>query len=339
MESRVIGLEIANSSIKAFTVSDKTLEPKLVYCPNTIREVNYSEIDSLLTGGKTFYTIGKKQWEIGIPNAVGTGGKERDYTSEEFTAQVICSITKLVEYETEEIYLVYGLPATSADNKTFIEQLNKLKGKHEVYENKRKRSFEIKAIKVISQPIGTLFYLTYDLNGNSKGFLDPKLLYMFIDGGWGTVDPVIVSLHGGIVRTDTINYGMSDYNSLLREMMSKKSPSVRTLYKSLYDFDIAVREGILTIRGGEVKIKDYQKEIETIQNELSQKIYYQLSNDGWDFASCNKIILTGGLFATLFDATKKVFGKDYSNDIILVDDPITANVKGYYTFGRKHFHI
>ncbi len=71
---RVVGLEIANSSIKGYT------NDKHIYYPNTIRKIDDSDVKKALSTSKTpYYTYKGEKWEVGISNATGTGGK-RDKT-------------------------------------------------------------------------------------------------------------------------------------------------------------------------------------------------------------------------------------------------------------------
>lgn len=337
MNKRVVGLEIANSSIKAYTNDKQPL-----YYPNTIRKVDNSDVKKALSTSNTpYYTYKGEKWEVGISNATGTGGKERDYSSKEFETQLAIALSQLVHYEYEEIYIVYGLPATSIDNEEIVKQLQKYVGKYEIIEGVRRRSFEVKAVKVLAQPIGTLFSMVYDIQGNLQNGLDPRKKYLIIDIGWGTTDLVEVSLSSGIGEKDTMNLAMSDYNRMLLELLDKKfqNRNIRNLYYNLYDFDYDIRQGTLNVRGGVIEKKDFFDEIRVVQNELAKKIYDRLNTNGWDFSSYHNIILTGGGGMVLERAIKNTFPKEYRNDILLVDDPVLANAKGFYIFGRKKFQI
>ncbi len=338
MNKKVISLEIANSSNKGFTTNNKS-----IYYANTIREVTDSDVKKALTEKESKYYIYKcKKWEVGISGANGTGGKERDYGSQLFETQFAIALCKLVEYENEEISLVYGLPATAISNESIIKTINKLCGKYEVYEGIRRRTFTVEKIKVLAQPIGTLFSLVYDINGNLRQGLDPRKKYLIIDIGWGTTDLVEVSLTNGLGEMDTLNEAMSDYNRQLLNLVDIKYPdkNVRNLYKQLYDFDNDLREyQSLNVRGGQIHVSNIQDEIKQVNYEFAKRIYDRLNANGWDFSSYNNIILTGGGCQKLEKTIKQVFPKQYANDIILVDDPVLANVKGFYIFGRKHFRI
>jgi Actin like proteins N terminal domain len=332
---KVIGIEIANSSVKAVTNGGKIL-----YYPNTIKEVIDSDIDLALGNKKdtTQFIYKSKKYEVGmLGNAKGSGGKERDYSSEEFKVEAAIALSQLVETEDEHLYLVYGVPATSVKPHIIKALEDNLLGDYEVTQGKRVKKFHVVGLKVLAQPVGTLFSLVYDIYGN-KTDIDPRKTFLIDDLGWHTRDIIPVSLSNGVGKPFTTNRAMSDFNSELRQALGYRYPNsdVEAMYNNLYDLDEALKKtNILPVRGEDI---DVSKEIKALQNKFAKENFDEL-NSNFDIASYHQFPLTGGGYIRLEEAYRNQFPQKFHNSIYLVPNTALANATGFYIYGRKHFKV
>lgn len=329
---RVIGLEIANSSVEGVA------EQKTINYPNTIREVIDVELMGALGNNKNYYLYEGKRYEVGmLGNSTGSGGKERDYGSEIFKTQVAIALYQLVEQDNEQLYIVYGVPATSTKDHIKNQITQNLIGDYTVQYGLRRKSFTVEAIKILEQPIGTLFSIVYDIYGNRTN-IDHRKNFLIDDLGWHTRDLVSVNLQSGIERVYTSNEAMHDYNLQLLEILDNTYPNkdIRSMYRHLYNLDDVLRDhDNLYVRGGEINVS---KEKHALKTYYTTKLYQDL-NDNFDLAKFQQFPLTGGGYRQLFNYMVNAYPEKFRNDIYLVKNAILANCVGFYIYGRKFYKI
>ena len=195
--TRIIGLDIANSTIKIWTD-----ELNLKYV-NTIRQINDAGLVYSFKTDYQMYVYDKAVYEVGVVSAAGAGGRGVSrYGSEQYKIEGLIGITSCLKelpdlQDHEVIRVVTGVPSSLAKNQKIINQIKSLlTGVHEVksvtWESVKPITFEIREVIVVPQPLGTMYDYVYDeeIDALNEKLLDQRAIV--IDIGWGTTDIAIL---------------------------------------------------------------------------------------------------------------------------------------------------
>ena len=188
--TKIIGIDVANSTIKIWTDDEKNLKYR-----NTIKEINDSGLVYSFKTDYQMYVYNKDVYEVGDISAMGSGGRGKSrYNSAQFKIETLIGITSIIDpNKTERVRLVTGLPSTLAKNTAVIEELKaNLIGQHTIKSVKWDAvdnvSFDIVEVIVVPQPLGTLYNFVYDpvTKELNQKYLSQRSLV--VDIGWGTTD-------------------------------------------------------------------------------------------------------------------------------------------------------
>ena len=241
------------------------------------------------------------------------------------TAAGICTDTSA------PINVVSGLPVgyLRRDSKKLKAMI---KGVHEItFHNKDgkdvTKKVHIDKIHVIPQPIGSIFNLIFDDQGNFKdrGLARQKL--GVVDIGFKTTDFSIFDHLQYIERgSSTMDTGISKCFSVIANKLRQESNITIELYRM---FNL-IESGIIKIRGKEYNISNLKKRVYThAASAIASDLNRMWEND-WDIDS---IILSGGGSVELAEYLSPAI----DGNVIPIGKNIDArfnNVQGYCKFGR-----
>ncbi|QVK19745.1 ParM/StbA family protein (plasmid) [Mycoplasmatota bacterium] len=333
---RVVGLEVANSSIKGYANN------KSLLYPNTVKAVTKTFEGSFIKNNEGFIAEYEGQvYEVGFVDNSGSGSKSiTRYSTPEFKRECIFALSQLVERDDEEIRLFTGTPSSHSDDEEIKKDIiNNLKGTHTVklIPSNVKRTFTITHVQVVAQPVGTLIKSWFNENGTVKNKNEMKNDFCVIDIGWGSTD-LLTMVGGRPKEKDTINLAMSDFNKNLRDEIQNKHPEskVKYYYNSLYELDLKVRETDIIETPHGLKSYNIKNIKEEVQLDFAREIISRISNTGINLDNFYRIYITGGGSIMLHKAMQNIFRND--DRISLVENPQMANAIGFYILARQTWH-
>lgn len=329
--TKIIGIDVANSTIKVWTDNEKNLKYR-----NTVKQINDAGLVYSFKTDYQMYVYNKEVYEVGDIAAMGSGGrgKSRYSNSQSFKIETIIGITSVLEPNShEKIRLVTGVPSSLSKNGAVIEELKSgLMGTHAVksvqWDNVDDIEFEIVEVVVVPQPLGTLYNFVYD---SKTGELNQKYLNqrtLVVDIGWGTTDLAI--LESSRVRgTFGFEIGTSDYISDLQEEVNNKFPEANIYALNPHELDLALLESfVVETPFGNYNLEELAEKNKKIQ---AKRVYESIMGLGLEFNKFYRIILTGGGSLQYEKYLKELF-----NDprLIIQENAVMANVRGFYLLGQ-----
>lgn len=331
--SRVIGLDVANSTLKVWT---DELNIKYI---NTIKEVNDAGLVYSFKADYQMFVYNKKIYEVGLTSATGSGGRVISrYGSEEYTMEALIAIASCLKElgskgKNQILRIVTGVPSSLAKNDKITGLIKeKLIGKHEIkavtFEDVVPIEFEIAEVVVVPQPLGTMYDYVYDDEAEelSEKLLDQRAIV--VDIGWGTTD--IAILESARVRsTFSFDIGTSDYIMALQEDVATNMPEANIFSLSPHELDFKLIESnIVETPFGKFNLTEY---VEKHKKEQSKRVYQEIMGLGLEFNKFYKIILTGG-GALLYEDNLKEFFDDPR--VLIKDNAVMSNCKGFWLLGN-----
>jgi len=233
--------------------------------------------------------------------------------------------------KTIPLNVVSGLPVGYFEQ--YRQQFAKiLKGSHEITFHKTdqtvvSKKLEIKNVKMIPQPLGTLLNLLMDDDGKviNKELAQQKV--GLVDIGFRTTDFTVIDhlryIERGSSTTDT---GTSKCFAVIAKKLRKECGVNVELFR-LYK---AVETGFIKIRGHEYNISKFRDQVFANAAEVIASDIDRLWADDWDI---DTIILTGGGSVELTKHLQPLI----SGNIMPVENNIDTrlnNVQGYIKFGK-----
>jgi plasmid segregation protein ParM len=241
------------------------------------------------------------------------------YETPEFKKLFFGFIAKDFKQDVAIERLVTGLPVQHFKAKAkVLEEL--LKGRTVVKVNNSDIVVDIKNVSVIPQPIGTYLHLVAN-----KSVTPNKDLTLIVDCGHGTLD--VTELKGKtIVKRAGNNEGAKEayidiYNTLSEEYGSLKSLTISNIHNIL-------RDGLL-VGGSRINVKAMPG-VQKILKRHFNSIFTFLQDNKFDLRSYDKVVFTGGVVHLY----KDYFNERMEPNFLVVEDGQTANVRGYYEYGK-----
>lgn len=221
--------------------------------------------------------------------------------------------------------LIVGLPVSTYSQGH--EALKKsLIGEHKISD---KFTCNVKNVLVVYQPLGGLNYCMS--LAKTDTFKDKDLkdsMNLIIDPGFLTFDFLLANGNKIIEKKSNAHTGgVSRILSAIAESISAK---IGKKYDNQAAIDKALKKKKIRISGKEEDLIDHIKNTKSV---IESPITYMRNIVG-DGSDIDNIILLGG-GAHIFEKTLRENFKDH--DIICVDDPSFANVKGYQIIGEDYY--
>lgn len=236
----------------------------------------------------------------------------------------------------KKFHTITGLPVSvcSSENIKMLE--NSLQGEHAAEFNwellgkpSEKIEYKVDKVKVIPQPMGTLFDLVLDDKGQVKETDDALDLaegsIAIIDIGFGTTDFMISEGFEYIDKySRSINSAVSNVCANLSNRISedlKEEIPIYEMQRHLLTREIA--------SGG--KVIDLKDVIENVLDDIFQEIYTTGQSLWKQKKNIDAFIITGGGAYLFFDRFKSVLGSQ-ANILRPEKEAEYSNVKGFYKF-------
>ncbi len=263
----------------------------------------------------------------------------REYTLDqnklirEFVKILAISAIGLLAEDRENISVVTGLPVgyyrrDARKMQEILQGIHRIEYLGEGGKSKEKQ-ITISRVKIIPQPMGSVFNLLLDENGSPTNKKIASQKIGIVDIGFRTTDFVLLDHLRYIDRgSSTTDNGMSRCFSLIANKLRQKTGISVELHR-LYN---AIFSGSIRIRGKEYNITNLKNRVYShFASQISNDINRIWEND-WDI---DLIILTGGGAKELFEYICPLV----EGNLLLVEgrtDPRMNNVLGYLKYARYH---
>ncbi|NGY84897.1 ParM/StbA family protein [Bacillus megaterium] len=264
--------------------------------------------------------IGNDAFESGylVENAIGEEDIKR-YDSTEYKELLLGFMGKDLKQDTVIQLLILGLPVKHFKAKR--EELQESYGnkKFMVTAKGKQIVIEVKKCIVIPQPLGTYMYLE-----SSKDFDTKTSKTLVIDGGSGTLD--VTEMKGQeVLSTDGSNLGMNEPYEAIAVVLESKYNGLEINVNHVPDI---LLNG-LRFAGSNIQVND-MKEIVAILDMHFKRVVNRVISKYKSFNKFDNVVWTGGM---ALSHSNRINAMNQPNFMILKDGQ-TANVKGYYEFGR-----
>lgn len=331
--TRIIGLDVANSTLKVWTD-----EINIKYV-NTIKEINDAGLVYSFKADYQMFVYNKKIYEVGLTSATGSGGRVISrYGSEEYTIEALIAVASCLKElgekgQNQVLRIVTGVPSSLAKNSKITSLIKeKLIGKHEIkavtFEDVFPINFEIAEVIVVPQPLGTMYDYVYDEEADQ---LNEKLLdqrAIVIDIGWGTTDIAILE-NARVRSTFSFDIGTSDYISAIQEDINSSIPEANIFSLTPHELDFKLIESTdVETPFGVFDLSEFAKDH---KKEQARRVYQEVMGLGLEFNKFYKIILTGG-GSLLYEE----YLKEYFSDprLLIKENAVMSNCKGFWLLGN-----
>lgn len=241
---------------------------------------------------------------------------------------LLTALALFVQNESEEFNVVTGLPPSYY--LAFKEELaGMVKGNHSIIINTDgndcKKTIIVDKVKIIPQPLGTLFQRLF----NQQGVLEDKEMARskigIIDVGFRTTDFAVADK---LEYIDKLSYstttGMSNAYAMVAEHLRNKF----RIYKENFELDEIIQEAKIKIAG---KVHDLTQVKKEAFEQVAAKILTEM-NSIWDRRELDLILVSGGGGQALADHLLPEL-----ETAALVENSQTANVHGYLKLAHKVF--
>lgn len=231
-----------------------------------------------------------------------------------------------------EVMVITGIPSKDY-NKDSVEKLKKVfMGDHQVSIDGISYNVRVKDVKVMNQPIGTIYNEILDFNGNvtDQSYLSETITIVDIGGGTFIVDTLneMMMDHG---MSDTEYTGAID----LYENIRKKLAQAKGFSLSVYEVEDILRNS----KNDEYYYKRNSNEIypitqyvDEIKRQYTTERINRINAIVKDTSIISKFLVTGG-GSNLISKTEFENALKY---VKFINNPETANAMGFYKAGVRY---
>ncbi len=264
-------------------------------------------------------------YEVG-PDSIDLDSSENTRTLNDqyiFTDQYKAISLGLFYYigEPEIDLLVVGLPVSNLYNSEKLKDI--LIGEHQVTGDFK---VNVKEVLVIPQPLGGLYHCL-SLNKEELEFIKEEK-NLIIDPGFLTFDFLMTNGDKVIeTKSDAHPGGVTKILKSIAESISNKTGKKYDNYNAI---DRGLRKRKIKVSG---KVEDLAEHIKNTLPVIESSVTY-MQNIVGDGSDIDNIILIGG-GSSVFERTIKKHYPDH--EIIVIEDPQYANVKGFYEAGKAYY--
>lgn len=241
---------------------------------------------------------------------------------------LLTALALYVNGESEEFNVITGLPPSYyLANKDLLAEV--VKGTHTILLNvdgtDKKKVITINNVKIIPQPLGTLFQKIFDQRGVVVDKELSRSKVGIIDVGFRTTDFVVVDK---LEYIDKLSYstttGMSNAYAIIAEHLRNQY----RIFKENYELDEIIQKAQIKVAGKVYSLEQVKKDA---FEQVSAKILTEM-NSIWDRRDLDAILISGGGGKALAD-----FILPELETAALVEESQVANVNGYLKLGHKVF--
>lgn len=330
----VIGIDVGFGFTKATNGSESTIFKSLLGDSNDIqflsnfRNGSMAENLHVSIGDKSFYIGDHAEQQSNVRQFT----LDQDKLLTEYVKILALTATGICSADNHyTVNAVSGLPIgfLKRDFKRFVDILT---GHHRITYHKPdgskySKSINIRNVKMMPQPLGSIFNILLDDEGKivNNEIADQKV--GVVDIGFRTTDFTIIDKLQYIERgSSTMDTGISKSFGVIANKLRKESGVNVELYK-LYR---AVDSGVIKIRGKEYNIANLRDKVFSHSASAIASDINRLWAEDWDIDS---IVLTGGGSMAL----AKHLEPFVDGNVIPMDPVVDArlnNVQGYYKYAQ-----
>lgn len=332
MAARNIGIDLGFGFVKASNGDTDYIFPSVVgagqdltYRSELTTYVEPIENLAVTIDGKKYFVgdLAIRQSEI-LSRSLGENHAQEKNTK----VLLLAALALYVQGESEEFNVVTGLPPSYyLSNKDLLAQV--IKGTHTIMLNidgvDRKKVITINNVKIIPQPLGTLFQKIFDQRGVIADKELSRSKVGIIDVGFRTTDFVVVDKLEYIDKLSySTNTGMSNAYAIVADYLRNQ----HRIFKENFELDGIVQKAQIKVAG---KVHSLEEIKDEAYEQVTAKIITEM-NSIWDRRELDLILLSGGGGKELADYIAMEL-----ETATLVEESQTANVHGYLKLAHKVF--
>lgn len=328
---KYIGFEAANSYVKSKSDTKEETYLNTRKVVPRFRENVFGEAGS----NKQVYRVNwdPNSYTVGDVDGLSSSSREhKRYGKESYKLESLIAISRHVDTD-DTVKAVTGLPGNHYRIQEAKDDIkNQLEGEQIIYVNDKAKVFHIEKVIPVLQPLGSLFYLMLDTNGQYRGDIGAKLARgkkLIVDIGFGSTD--IAVLEGfDLVQTEGLNYSMYNAFDFIDKRLKDQYPILETQDYTLFELDDAIRykDGIFYKAGKSYDLKSWKEDaFADVARQIMDKITNKYNPTQYDF-----VIFTGGGVPAL----DKYLSRYVKSDNVHTIDGKSqaANSIGYYIYAK-----
>lgn len=241
---------------------------------------------------------------------------------------LLAALSLFASGDTQEFNVVTGLaPSYYLAFKDELTQM--IQGRHTIIVNTdgedQIKTIHVGQVKVIPQPMGTLFQRLLDPQGALADKETARSKVGIIDVGFRTTDFAVMDK---LEYVDKMSYssvtGMSKAYAIVAEYLRNQF----RVYKENFELDQIVQEAKIKIAG---KVHVFNKVKKDAFEQVAAKIVTEMDSL-WDRHELDAILISGGGGKALAEVLLPEF-----ETAVVVEDAQTANARGYLKLAKKTF--
>ncbi|ACB85919.1 ParM/StbA family protein [Natranaerobius thermophilus] len=328
-----VGIDLGYGYVKFIDGKEPKMFPSVVGYGNSQKyksalQLDLNPLDDLqIKIGDEHFFIGDlaiRQSEV----ASRSLGKDR---SQDKNARVLMltALSLLSSWDKQGFNLVTGLPTNfyAAFAEEWESTLNgEFKTKMKIGGKTQERSFQIEEVTTLPQPFGTLYDQVLNSVGKvvDRDLTDSKI--GIVDIGFKTTD---LAVSDGMEFINPLSFstttGLSNVNRLVNEKLRHEFK----IDREEHQLDDCINSQKIMVAGKSEDISSWVREaLQTVSDKISVEI-----ESKWDYRDFDTLLLTGGGGEMLYP-----YLKDKFPNLVLVEDPQTANVRGYQKLANNLFN-
>ena len=330
--SYIIGLDHGNGWVKAKTASNELTLPSYYAKLETVNEgygnnkIEVKEYESNISKGEKFV------WgsEINrVDHVIPTYGAQDRYKQMPYKLLTEFALADVAAKEGDaisDITVVTGVPSIEKGTDAESDLINVVRGDHLVNINDKGIILRVSDVKVLPQPVGVVMSEYLDADGFVEDESFETDSVAVIDIGTGTTDiDHVKSLKRQKGDSDSILLGMNDVYRRVADWINSKNTSARaTVGKVESQF---ANDSYVISKRSVIEIDEIKKRaLDEVAAELKTEIIGRWKT--WE--RFDRILLTGGGATQLGKRLQSLIP-----DAEIVKSPQTANVEGFYRYGKS----
>ncbi len=317
------GIDLGYNAVKVMSDRNVGQFPSVIGTPDRARfSLNGSGEDIVLT------VPGDGTWLVGegaiTQSRFATRREDRGWIeSEEYYRLMLAALTEAT-VGSAEIKVVTGLPVAFYDDRERLQA--RFLGEHRAQrEGRRSQTMRVTECRVIPQPFGALLAVALDDNGRIVNREMAEGAVAIIDVGGKTTNLLSVNRLAEIAReTASVNIGAWDVVRQVRDYLAESCPELEMRDHEIVE---AITQRQVKYFGEPV---DLTYIVETAVEPMAEQVIAQATQLWNSGARLDGVLVAGGGAHLLGEYIERYFRHAW-----VVDNPVFANVTGYYKFAQR----
>ena len=317
------GIDIGYSAVKAKTAAKQVTFPSLVGTPDRARfSLNGPADEIILNLPVGTWLVGQGAVEL---SRFAPRWEDRSWIeSDEYYRLVLASFTELTTATSCDLTVVTGLPVAYYGDKDTLRDLF-LREHRVAREGRRSQTFRVSECRVIPQPFGALLSVALDNRGRVQDTELATGTVGVIDAGSNNTNLLSVKRLAEIAKeTASVNVGAWDAARMVQDWLDDHCPDLELRGHQVMEAMIA-----RSVPYYDEKV-DLSEVVDAALEPLATQVVSQATQLWNAGAGLSAILVSGGGALLLGPAIKKHF-----RHARVVEDPVFANVIGYWKFAQR----